>query len=294
MRYAYFPGCSLHSTAKEFDLSTRAVCQHLGIELVEIPDWICCGSTPAHTTSELLSLALPLANCVWAEKNHLDLVAPCASCFSRLKIATLEVQKDMQLREKINTIIEGNVSGNINILHLLHLFNNGNGMAQNLKEKRTRDLTTLKVVAYYGCLLARPKEVAKPDNVENPQSMDQILSQAGFQVLDWPYKTECCGASLSITSKKVSLRLVHEIIQAAADSGAECIAVACPLCQSNLDLQQSELKDNHGHKYHLPIFYFTQLLGLALGLKINQLGLKRLIVDPWPLLKSKNIKKIEE
>ncbi len=294
MKYAYFPGCSLHSTAKEFDLSTRAVCKNLDIELVEIPDWICCGSTPAHTTSELLSLALPLANCTWAENNHLDVVAPCASCFSRLKIATLEVQKDADLRKKINTIIEGNFEGNTKIFHLLHLFSNGNGSAEKLKEKTKRDLSTLKVVAYYGCLLARPKEVAGVVDVENPQSMDRILNKAGLDVLDWSHKTECCGASLSITDKKVSLRLVHEIIQTAADAGADCIAVACPLCQSNLDLQQSELKNNHGHKYHLPIFYFTQLMGLALGLETNKLGLKRLIVDPRPLLKNKNIIGIEE
>lgn len=286
MKYAYYPGCSLDSVAKEYDLSMRAVCKKLGIELIEIPDWICCGSSPAHTTSHLLSLALSVANCTWAENKSLDILAPCASCYSRLKIANLEIKKNGQLHKKVNHIIDDKYQGKPRILNPLSIFNRLDVLGKARKYVK-RDLSNLNVACYYGCLLSRPKEVSEEENCEAPQKMDRILSLVGVSTCQWQYKTECCGASLSITQPNVALRLVTQILTSAWESGADCIAVACPLCQSNLDMRQSEVSEHLDYDIHIPIIYFTQLLGLALGLSQEELGLGHLITAPFAMLEEK-------
>lgn len=288
MKYAYYPGCSLHATAQEYNLSMRAVCNHLGIDLIEIPDWICCGSTPAHTTSQWLSLALAIANCTWAESHHLDIIAPCASCFSRLKVANLEVKRDAIVRKKVNGLIDEQYEGNVTILNPLHLFNRLDVQGQ-IKALLKRDLSSLKVACYYGCLLARPQEITGEENCEAPVKMDNIVSALGAATCNWPYKTECCGASLAITQPKVALRLACEILSSAQEHGADCIAVACPLCQSNLDLRQSEVSKELGREIRIPIVYFTQLIGLAMNLHEKAIGLKHLITEPFALLEEKGI-----
>ncbi|MGA1825617.1 MAG: CoB--CoM heterodisulfide reductase iron-sulfur subunit B family protein [bacterium] len=283
MKFAYYPGCSLHSTAKEYDISTRVVCKELGIELQEIPDWICCGSTPAHNKDFLLSLALPISNCIWAEKEGLDIIAPCASCYSRLKISSLEVKKDRELLERVNMTIDADYQGKINILSPLQVFSDRQSL-ELIMPRIKRDLSSLKVACYYGCLFSRPKEVTGIEDVENPDQMDRIMESIGAESIDWSHKTECCGASLAITQSNICQRLVGEIMDAALYAKADCIAVACPLCQSNLDLRQQK-----GGKSSLPIFYITQLIGLALGISPSELGLRHLVILPHPLLLSKGI-----
>ncbi|MBN2373637.1 CoB--CoM heterodisulfide reductase iron-sulfur subunit B family protein [bacterium] len=285
-KYAYYPGCSLHSVAKEYDLSMKAVCRALGIDLIEIPDWICCGSSPAHTTSHLLSLALPISNCIWAENQGLDIIAPCASCFSRLKIANLEIKKDGKIRQKVNRIIEEEYKGTVDILNPLQLFNRMD-MHGEIKNLVKIDMSGIKVACYYGCLLSRPGDIAGEDDCEHPKKMDQIITTIGASTCDWQCKTECCGASLAITQPKVAFRLVCEVLNSAMENGADCIAVACPLCQSNLDMRQSEVSDHLGKDIHLPVVYFTQLIGLAIGINQEALGLKHLITAPFSLFEEK-------
>ena len=289
MKYAYFPGCSLHSTAKEYDISTKAVARALGIDLVEIPDWICCGATPAHITMHLLSIALPVKNLLQARKMDLAEVATCcAACFSRLKIANKFMRDDVEHRNKVNEVVGEDYQGEIKVRHFLDILINGFGL-KNISERVTKKLSGLKVACYYGCLLTRPSEVTQLDDLEDPHLMDDLMSVLGAEALNWPYKTECCGASFSLTKTDIVLKLSGDILQMASDEGAQAIVVACPLCQSNLDLRQKMINKKFKKNFNIPILYFTQMLGLGLGIESNKLGLEKHIINPVPLLKEKGV-----
>lgn len=284
MKYAYFPGCSLHSTAKEYDLSTKEVAKALGIELVEIPDWVCCGATPAHITMHLLSLALPVKNLLNAKKmDSYEVITCCAACFSRLKIANKVMATDPVHRAKVEEIVGQSYQGEVNVRHLLDVLVNVYGL-QNLAAKVNKKLEGLKVACYYGCLLVRPPEVTKLDDLEEPHLMDDLMTAIGVETVKWPYKTECCGASFSLTKTDIVLKLSGDILQMAYDEGAKAIVVACPLCQSNLDLRQAMINKKFKKNFNMPILYFTQLLGLSLGIEAKKLGLDKHIVNPLKLL----------
>ncbi len=290
MKYAYFPGCSLNSTAKEYDLSTRAVADKLGIELVEIPDWICCGATPAHITMHLLSLALPVKNLLLAKKmDSYEVATCCAACFSRLKIANKFMRDDPEHRANVNEIVGEEYNGEVRVRHFLDILANIFGL-KNLQDRIIRKMDGFKVACYYGCLLTRPPEVTNLDDLEEPRIMDNLMRAIGAETVNWPYKTECCGASFSLTKTDIVLKLSCDILQMAYDEGAEAIVVACPLCQSNLDLRQSMINKKYKKSFNVPIFYFTQLIGLGLGIKPRDLGLNKHIVDHMPLLKEKGFK----
>jgi heterodisulfide reductase subunit B len=289
MKYAYFPGCSLHSTAKEYDLSTKAVANALGIELIEIPEWICCGATPAHLTMHLLSLALPVKNLIKAKAmDSYEVVTCCAACFSRLKIANKLMRDDVTHRKKVEEIVGQPYRGEVEVRHFLDVLINEFGL-KNLSEKVTKKLSWLKVACYYGCLLTRPKEVTCLDDLEDPHLIDDLMKAIGVEPVQWPYKTECCGASFSLTKTDIVLKLSGDILQMAFDEGAQAIVVACPLCQSNLDLRQGMINKKYKKDFHMPIFYFTQLVGLALGIEPKKLGFEKHIVNPMHLLKEKEI-----
>ena len=282
MKYAYFPGCSLHSTASEYDRSTQAVCKELGIELEEIEDWNCCGATSAHSLDHTLSVALPLRNLAKAEAMGLDVIAPCAACFNRLKSADAAVKKDPELLRFMEEQAGIKYEGKVRVLSLLEAISKLGDEA--IKSHVKRELSGLKVACYYGCLLLRPPDVAQFDDPENPTSLDSIIGDTGAEPIEWPYRTECCGASLSISKSEVVVKLTHDILSMAKRAGANCIATACPLCQGNLDMRQEDVEGKYGEKFGLPIFYFTQLMGLAFGLWEGHLGLSRLMVDPDPVL----------
>jgi len=289
MKYAYFPGCSLHSTAKEYDISSRAVAGALGIELVEIPDWVCCGATPAHLTLHLLSLALPVKNLLAAKKlGNYEVATCCAACFSRLKIANKFMEDDLEHRSKVEEIVGTKYSGEVKVRHFLDILVNVFGL-KNISERVTKKISGLKVACYYGCLLTRPPEVTELDDLEDPHLIDDLMKTIGVEPVQWPYKTECCGASFSLTKTDIVLKLSRDILQMAYDEGAQAIVVACPLCQSNLDLRQGMINKKYKKKFNMPIFYFTQLLGLALGIEPSKLGLEKHIVNPMPLLERKGI-----
>ncbi|MGZ3539191.1 MAG: CoB--CoM heterodisulfide reductase iron-sulfur subunit B family protein [Thermodesulfobacteriota bacterium] len=282
MKVGYYPGCSLENSAKEFDLSLRAIFQEMDISLREIPDWNCCGASPAHSLSEELGMALPYRNLVNAEEEGLkEIISPCPACYSRMKHTHEKVVLDRSLADRLRTLVGKDYRGSLEAKHILDFLKDDIGLRQ-LKSKMKRSLKGLKVASYYGCLTRLPG--VKIDDVENPVMMDEIVEALGGKSLNWSYKTECCGASLSLTKTEIALRLVRSILEAAEEKGAECIAVVCPLCQSNLDVRQSVV-----YKKKMPILYITQLIGLTQGLGYSKLGLDGLIVSPRDLLQKKGI-----
>jgi heterodisulfide reductase subunit B len=280
-KYAYYPGCSLHSTGSEYDISFRAVCDKIGLEIEEIKGWICCGTSPAHSSSKLLSLALPFENlCLADEMGMTEVVAPCASCFARLRTAAFEASEDPELAGQISEALNKPLPESMNILSPLEIFNGRKGLGAAV----TKDLSGLKVACYYGCLLTRPSKIMQFDECEYPMAMDELLGSMGITTLDWSYKTECCGGALAMTRTDVVLKLTHDILEEARAVGANAIAVACPLCHVNLDTRQEEVEQEYGVEYGLPIFYFTQLMGLAMGIPPDKLGLQKHFVGTDELL----------
>jgi heterodisulfide reductase subunit B len=284
-KYAFFPGCSMESTAVDFAMSTRAVAEAVGIELVEIPDWTCCGSTPAHASDALLAASLPARNLAIAAEMGLgqDVIVCCAACYSRLASANKAITEDAGLRAKVADTIGRDFAGGLRVRHFANVLLEDVGLDE-IRELVVKDLGGLKAACYYGCLLTRPRELSIVDDPEDPQLMEGILSVVGAEPIEWPYKTECCGASFSISKTDTVKRLCGDILKMAKESGAECIVAACPLCQTNLDLRQSDIEQAIGETVGLPVFYFTQLLGRALGLSDSALGLGKLMTDPSAVL----------
>lgn len=279
MKYAYYPGCSLESTAKEYDLSLRAICQRLGVELEEIPDWSCCGASSGHSTNYRLAHALAGRNLAIAERQGLNVAVACPACFLRLRNTRHKVMKDSQLKETVTESIGLPYQARYNVRHVLDIICNEVGI-QTIKTKVTKPLSGLRLVAYYGCFLVRPPKVVAFDEPENPQSIDTLLDALGAEVLDWPGKVDCCGGSLSLTKRGIVIRLVRELIDAACGVGAEALVTACPLCQLNLDSRQ-----NSGGR-RLPVFYFTELVGLAMGDPNARGWFKKHLIDASNLLAS--------
>lgn len=286
MTYAFFPGCSMEGTAHDYQKSTVAVAKALGLDLPEIPGWICCGSTSAHQTDALLAIALPAKSLAAAEGK--PVAVGCAACYSRLKAANHEIASNPETRKTVATVVGKDYDGKTEILHLLEVMARDIGMRK-IADAVKKPLAGLKLVTYYGCLLSRPPEVTRFDDPENPTLMDQVLAAAGATILEWPHKTECCGAGYSITDVTIVKKLTREILAMAKAAGADCIATACPLCQMNLDLRQKDTEKDCGEHFNLPVFYFTQLLGLAFGLTRKELGLKSLVVSPDRVLASHGI-----
>jgi len=284
MSYVFFPGCSLEGTARDFHRSTLAVAAKLGLDLPELKDWICCGSPAAHSSDPLLADALP-AKSLSAARGETVAVA-CAACYSRLKMANHHIAGDAGVRARVAQAIGSDYNGGTEVRHLLEILCREIGRVR-IAAAIERPLTGLKVACYYGCLLTRPPEITNFDDAENPTLMDQLLETAGATPVDWPHKTECCGAAYSITDSSIVLELSDKILGMAQAAGVDCIATACPLCQLNLDLRQSDIEARFGRRYNLPVFYFTQLLGLAMGCSAEELSLGSLVVEPQELLELK-------
>jgi heterodisulfide reductase subunit B2 len=287
MQVGYYPGCSLESSAKEFDLSIRAIFEKMDISLKEIPDWNCCGASPAHALNEELAMALPYRNLVKAEEAGLEtIISPCPACYSHLRHVHEEVPKNSNLAARLCKMIGAGYEGSVVSKHLLDFIKEDIGLDR-LKSTMKTSLNGLKVANYYGCLTRLPG--VDIDDQENPTIMDEIIGAIGGESLDWSHKTECCGASLSVSRTEIALRLVHSILEAAQEKGAECIAVICPLCQSNLDSRQGDLFKKAGIFFKTPILYLSQLIGLAQGLGYGQLGLDRHLISAKELLLEKGI-----
>jgi heterodisulfide reductase subunit B2 len=276
MAYTYYPGCSLHSTGLEYGLSTEAVFHHLGMELVEVPDWNCCGASSAHSLNHALALALPARNLAQAQKLGNDLVTPCAACYSRMKGADYTLRTDPGARAEIESLVGFEYAGTMAIRPLLAVIYEDYGL-ERIKARVTTPLAGLKVVSYYGCLLVRPPEIAQFDDPDDPKVMPAILSALGAEVKPWSYATDCCGGSLSLSRSQVVKDLVSRLVKYAREAGADALVTACPLCQVNLEMRQT-------NPPNMPVFYFTELLGLAFGLPEAQKWWSKHLIDPRPLL----------
>jgi len=289
MNVAYFPGCSLHGLAREYDISTRLVYNHLGINLKEILDWNCCGATAAHSLNHELSVSLSARNLAIARDMQLSQVmAPCAGCYSRLKTASYELRNNKSLAGKVENLIEAPAPVEPEVSNPVQYLIEAKG-TEAIAAKVVKPLKNMKLAAYYGCLLTRPRHITEFDDPEQPMSMDLILRALGAETVDWSHKAECCGGGYAASETAVVVDLGSQVLESARREGAEAIVVACPMCQTNLDTRQQTIEAELGVKYNLPIIYFTQLMGLAFGYKASQLGLKRLLVSPFPLLKSKGL-----
>ena len=285
MKFAYFPGCSLHSTAKEFGDSTVAVCRALGIDLQEIPDWNCCGATSAHATNHELAVALPARSLGLAEKMGLDIVAPCAACYNRLKSAEVAMKDNGALAEKINATLDAKYTGKISVRPLIDPLSTPE-MLERLAGLVRKPLTGMKIASYYGCLLTRPPKVLGFDDPEDPKSIDNIVRTLGAEPVDWHYKTECCGASFSLTRVDIVHKMTHDVLSRAKKAGADAMACACPLCQANLDLRQEEIEKLNNTTFALPAFYITELMALAMDLPKTMGYFQKHLVDVTPALKA--------
>jgi len=275
MRIGYYPGCSLQGSSREFDESSRAVLTALDVELVEVPDWNCCGASSAHIVNHDLSMALPARILALAEQAGLsEILAPCAACLNRLLSAQQEFEKHPEKRVEVERIIGMPFKGEVRIVNILEVLDR-------LKDRiaaKVREPFARKVANYYGCLMVRPPRVMNFDRMEDPESMDRLLELVGARSLPWPFKTECCGASFSITRTDIVARLGARLVEGAVKRGAEAIIVACPMCHSNLDLRRPEINEELRKEYRIPVVFVTQAIGLALGLAPASLGLKRHMV----------------
>lgn len=284
MSLAYYPGCSLEHSSAEFDVSTRKVLEALGVEYKEVPEWTCCGSTPAHMMDHLLAQALAARNLRQAAEVGDELLAPCPSCYQREKNAELEIHESDAFRAEVNQILDKPYNGRVKCYSLPEYLIKFVGEEKIASLVKT-DLSQLKVVPYYGCLLGRPADLTGDADPEQPMMMDLLLQAAGADVKWWNYKTECCGASVGMPKGEIQRRLSGRVIEQALAAGAEAIVVCCPLCHVNLDLRQDQINSFLGTDYKVPILYLPQVLGLAFGMSAGDVKLNKNVVDPEPLVK---------
>lgn len=280
---AYYPGCSGLGTSKEYDTSTRAVCAALGLSLVDIPDWSCCGSTPAHTKDHTLSAALSARNLQLVANMGMTAAAtPCPSCLTNLRTANHRIEA-APFKAKVDKLLDEPYGGDVNAISVLQALVENVGL-DTIKAAVRTPLKGLKVACYYGCIMNRPPELMAFDDCENPMAMDNILVALGAEVVPFPLKVECCGASYGIPRPDVTAKLSGKLLEAAVGVGADMVAVACPLCQMNLDLRQSQVNRAMGTNYRIPVPYFTQLMGVAMNIADAEIGFGKLNVDPRPVL----------
>src|SRR3990172_3194251 len=279
---AYYPGCSLHSTAAEYDVSARAVAEALGMTLIEPEGWACCGSSAAHRADPDSAPRLPLENLSLVEQSGFkEVTMPCAACFNRHKAAQHEIRHDNHRKAAIDEATGYVYRDTVQVSTLIEAISKHVG-PQEVAARVKRPLAGLRAVCYYGCLLTRPPQVTEAQHPENPTDMDTLMAALGIEVLDWSYKTSCCGAAHSLTRPDIVLKLSGELIKHAQEVGADVIVVACPLCHTNLDARQFQMALGEP----LPVLYFTQLMAVAMGLP-EKAALHKNLVDPRPLLKKK-------
>ena len=281
LTYAYYPGCTQESGSKEYDLSVRAVCERLGIELRELEDWNCCGAVHTSVTDPLLAMTLPARNLALAEEQGMtEIVTPCSGCYKNFRTASKAIQADPALRQEVNDALPGHtLKGDVTVKHPLYVIVNDYGLE---RLEVTKPLKGLRVACYYGCVLTRPRD--EFDSPEKPQAMDRLMQALGAEPVPYPAKTKCCGGAVLLSHTHIAVDLTGKVLLAAKEAGADCVALACPMCHVALDLYQSRVERALGTRLDLPVLYFTQLMALALGVERHRLGFKRHIVSPAPLL----------
>jgi heterodisulfide reductase subunit B2 len=285
MKYGYYPGCSLEKNAASYNVSTMAIAEPLGIDFQELDDWNCCGATEYMTLNRMAAYALITRNLALAEKqltNSKQVVAPCSMCFLNMTKADHYLVEDKELANKVNIALGAGdlhyTPGAIQARHLLEILIEDIGV-EAISSKVTKPLSGLKVAPYYGCLITRPGYLSKFDDYEYPTSLDRIMKGLGATVVDYPMKAHCCGGHMTQISQGVALELIRQLLQNAAEYEADIIVTLCPMCQLNLDAYQGDVNRFFKTKYHIPILYFTQMMGLAFGLSASELGIGKELVD---------------
>ena len=273
---AFYPGCALQAMTWDYRESLKHVMAALDLELVELEDWTCCGATAAHSLDEHMSVILPARNLLSAERLSLDLAVACPMCYKRISYSR-QMLRQKRVSDpwslKLDTAI-----------YDLARWLAGDFLLARIRDRVERPLKGLKVVCYYGCQAVRPPKITGHLDYENPQHLDRLAAATGATVLDWSFKATCCGASMGIPNKPIGQALIRKLLTWAHAAGAQSIMVCCPLCQSNLDLYQAELAQQNGWDWQIPIFYYTELLGIAFGLDVVKPGLRSHMVDPLPLI----------
>jgi heterodisulfide reductase subunit B len=287
MKYAFYPGCSVHSSSKEYADSCKAVCKALDIELVEIPDWNCCGAIDAvYSYEPQYSLALAARNLALAEKMQTDIVTLCSACYFTLARTNKLFHENAEAKAKITEALSNiglSYSGNVKVRHVIEVLLTDVGL-EKIKAKVKAPLNSVHVASYYGCLLVRPVELTNFDNPDHPSRMDDLVEALGAAKVEYYSKTKCCGASMAVTDEKTMLELSKKILLDAKNAGANCMITACPLCHFNLDAKQRDIEAKFSLAIGLPILHFTQLMGLAFGIPNKELGLNKNVVSPLKLV----------
>jgi len=281
--YSYFPGCSAEAAASPLGLSVLPVAKELDMDLVELEDWNCCGSSPYGSVDKLEATCMAARNLALAGKTGLDLVTPCSNCFVVLHSANTHLKELPRLRQQVNEALAAaglDYKGGVRVRHLAEVLYS-DITPEVIGAKVTRSLKGLKVAPYYGCQLVRPDGF---DDPESPHSLDELVASLGADVVSWELKARCCGSSLIMPEQEVALGLVNKLLRNAQENGAQCLVTPCPLCQINLDAYQGQVNSRFKTKYNLPVLFLTQLIGVALDIKPNALGLSRNIVSPARVL----------
>lgn len=280
MKYTYFPGCSLKAASVAYDLSTQAVGRALGMQLLELEDWNCCGATAYSSINERLAFCISGRNLALAERTGMDLVAPCSACYTVLRKTDTYMKEWPRLRADVNEALAAaglRYEGGVKVRHLLEVILNDIG-PDTIEARVQRPLEGLKVAPYYGCQLVRPR--LGFDHPEFPMSLDYLMESLGAEVVNFPLKSRCCGGALIVSRENLAGNLIHKILRCAFENGAQCIVTVCPLCQTNLDVYQDRINRRFRTDYRLPVLYFTQLLGLAFGIAPRDLALESSFVSP--------------
>lgn len=279
MEYLYYPGCSLEGSGKPYDESLRAVFRVLGIELKQLPDWNCCGATMYMSVDEAISMAISARNLALAEQNGcLGLIAPCSACYTVLLKTNRFLRDSPELKSKVDHFLaKAGLDYNLTVAvrHPLDVLVNDIGV-ETIAQAAKRTLGGVCFAPYYGCQIVRPERGF--DDREFPMTMDRLFERLGAKSVDFPLKTRCCGGMLMTTFQDVALHLVNELLECAMENGAQCIVTTCPLCQINLEAYQKRVSKKFGKSYEIPVLFFTQLLGLALGCSETELGLQRNLI----------------
>jgi len=273
VKVGYYPGCALHGSSNDYEQSVLACLKHLGVELEELDDWICCGATAAHSLNHRLATALPARNLGLASQQGCDqLFAPCPMCSMQL-LKARHALEDARTRREMSEIVELEVDERVNVLNLIELLQQVSD--ETIRERIVAPLSDMRPACYYGCLLTRPPRIVQFDDPERPETMESLLKLCGAEPVDWHLRTQCCGAGMTLANEQTVLELSHKILRDARDHGASCLVVACPMCHVNLDMKQSAIERRFGTTHAMPVYYVTDLLGMAMGLDAHQLGVDR-------------------
>jgi heterodisulfide reductase subunit B len=275
----YYPGCALHGSSNDYEASVRACMKKLQVELKELDDWICCGATAAHNINKKLAVALPARNLAIAERDGInEILAPCPMCSMELLHVRNKLRESEPLRKEMSDIVESPVSGKTEVVNLIQIFQQVG--QEKIASAITKKLEGYKPACYYGCLLTRPPKDLRFDDCEHPNSMERLLQSLGAEPVHWNYKTECCGAGLTLADDAAIIDMSGKILRNAKKHGANCVVVACPMCHVNLDMKQSAIEKKLGETVKLPVYYLSDLVGIALGLSEQELRIDKHFVKP--------------